>query len=68
MTLADVANQLLLPILSDVDLSHMEFSPKEEAMVAELRKGIGSNAKLLHWVRTFSKASDVVCLAAFVVF
>ena len=54
MTLKDVANQLLLPVLGDVDLSAMEFSLEEEA---ELKKGIGCNTKLSHWVGTFSKAS-----------
>lgn len=46
----------------------MKFSPEEEVMVAELRKGMGSNAKLSHWVGTFSKASDVVRHATFVAF
>jgi len=35
MTLEDVANQLLLPILSDVDPSNIELSSEEEAMEAE---------------------------------
>ena len=51
MTLKDVANQLLLPILSDVDPSGMELSPEEEVVKAELKKGMSGNAKLSHWVR-----------------
>ena len=38
VTLENMANQLLLPILSDVDPSDMELSPKEEAIEAELKK------------------------------
>ena len=48
MTLEDVANQLLLPFLGDVDPSNIELSPKEEAMEAKLRKGMSGNAKLSH--------------------
>ena len=68
MTLEDVANQLLLPILSDVDLSSMKFSPEEEVVEAELKKGMSDNAKLSHWVGAFPKASDVVCRTTFVAF
>ena len=50
MTLENVANQLLLPILGDVDPSDMELSPEEEAVVAELRKGMGGNAELSYWL------------------
>ena len=46
MTLENVANQLLLPILGDVDPSDMELSLEEEVVVAVLRKGMGGNAKL----------------------
>ena len=46
MTLEDVANQLLLPILSDADPAALELSPKEEAIEAELRKRMTENAKL----------------------
>ena len=67
-TLKDVANQLLLPILDDADPSNIELSIEEEAMETELRKGMSGNAKLLHWVGTFSKASDVIRYAAFVAF
>ena len=38
VTLEDVANQLLLPILGDTDPAALEFSSKEEAIEAELRK------------------------------
>ena len=41
MTLEDVANQLLLPILSDMDPGNIELSAEEEATKAELRKGSG---------------------------
>ena len=68
MTLEDVANELLLPILGDVELSDIELSPKEEAVEAELKKGMSGNAKLSDWVGAFSKASDVVYHTAFVVF
>ena len=68
MTLEDVVNQLLLPILGDVDPSAMELSPEKEAVEAELKKGMSGNAKLSHWVGAFSKALDVVCRAAFVAF
>ena len=68
VTLKDVANQLLLPILGDVDPSAMELSPEKEAVEAELKKGMSGNAKLSHWVGAFSKASDVVHRAAFVEF
>ena len=72
MTLEDVANQLLLPILNDVDPSNIELSPEKEAMEAELKKGMSGNMKLLHLVGAFSKASSkashVVRHAAFVMF
>ena len=68
MNLEDVANQLLLPILGDVDPSVMELSLKEEAREAKLKKEMSGNAKLPHWVGAFSKASDVVCRVAFVAF
>ena len=48
MTLEDVANQLLLPILGDVNPGALELSPKKKAVEAELRKGMSGNAKLSH--------------------
>ena len=45
MTLEDVVNQLLLPILSDMDPSNIVLSTEEEA---ELRKGMSGNVKLSH--------------------
>ena len=39
MTLEDVANQLLLPILGDMDPSDIQLSAKKEAIEMELRKG-----------------------------
>ena len=47
-TLEGMANQFLLPILGDVDPGALELSPEEEAVEAELRKGINGNAKLSH--------------------
>ena len=44
MTLEDVANQLLLPILGDVDLGNIELSTEKEVVEAKLRKGITGNA------------------------
>ena len=61
-------NQLLLPLLSDVNPSNIELSPEEEVVKAKLKKGMGDNAKLSHWVRAFSKASNIVCCVAFVAF
>ena len=66
MTLEDAANQLLLPILGNVDHGALELSPKEEAVEDELRKGMSGNTKLSHWVGSFSKAS--VHHAAFITF
>jgi len=68
VTLEDVANQLLLPILGDMDPSDIELSSEEEAVEAKLRKGMSGNAKLSHWVRAFSKASDTVYHEAFIAF
>ena len=48
MTLEDVANQLLLPILGDVNPGALELSPEKEALEVELRKGMSGNAKLSH--------------------
>ena len=68
VTLKDMANQLLLPILSDTDPNDIELSTEEEVMEVELKKGISGNAKLSHWVGVFSKASIAICHAAFVTF
>ena len=46
VTLEDVANQLLLPILGDVDSSNIKLSIEGEAVEAELRKGMNGNTKL----------------------
>ena len=46
VTLEDVANQLLLPILGDIDLAALELSPEEEAVEAKLKKRMNRNAKL----------------------
>jgi len=68
VTLEDVANQLLLPILGDIDPNHIELSVEEEAVEAELKKGMSGNAKLSCWVGDFSKASTAVRHATFVAF
>ena len=68
MTLEDVANQLLLPILGDVDPTTLELSPEEEAVEAELKKRMSGNAKLSYWVSSSSKFSMSARRAAFVVF
>ena len=67
ITLEDVANQLLLPILGDADPATLEFSPEEEAIEAELKKRMARNAKLSFWVSS-SKFSVVARRAAFVAF
>ena len=66
MTLEDVANQLLLPILSVVDSSDIELSTEGEAVEVELRKGMNGNTKLSHWVGAFSMAFDAVRRVAFI--
>ena len=43
-----MANQLLLPILGDVDLGALELSSNKVAVEAELRKGMSGNVKLSH--------------------
>ena len=48
VTLEDVANQLFLPILGDIDPGALELSSEKEAIEAELRKGMSSNMKLSH--------------------
>ena len=50
MTLENVANQLLLSILGDVDPDALELSPEEEVVEAELKKRMSGNAKLSYWV------------------
>ena len=67
VTLEDVANQLLLPILGDADPATLEFSPEEEAIDAELRKRMAENAKLSYWVSS-SKFFVATHRAAFVTF
>ena len=68
VTLKDVANQLLLPILSDTDLNDIKLSAEEEVVEAKLREGMSGNAKLSHWVGAFSKASTTIRCVAFVAF
>ena len=66
MTLKDVANQLFLPILGDMDPNNLKLSIEEEAVEAELKKMMSLNAKLSHWVGAFLKASTAICRVAFV--
>ena len=68
MTLKDVANQLLLPILGDIDPTTLELSLEKEAVEAELKKRMGRNAKLSYWVSSSSKFSVFAHRVAFVVF
>ena len=63
-----MANQLLLPILGDVDPATIELSPEEEAIKVKLKKRMTENAKLLYWVNSSSKFSVVTRRAAFVAF
>ena len=46
MTLEDVANQLLLPILDDTDPNHIDLFVEEEAVEVKLKKGMSGNVKL----------------------
>ena len=48
VTSEDMANQLLFPILGDMDPSNIELSVEEEAMEVELRRRTSGNAKLSH--------------------
>ena len=68
MTLEDVANQLLLPILGDTDLAALVLSPEEEAIEVELRKRMTGNAKLSYWVSSSSKFSAAARRTAFIAF
>ena len=69
MTLEDVANQLLLPILGDVDPGALELSLEEEAVEAKeakLKKRMSGNAKLSFWVSSSSKFSVAAHYVAFI--
>ena len=68
VTLEDVANQLLLPILGDIDLAALELSPEEEAVEAKLKKRMNRNAKLSYWVSSSSKFFVAAHRAAFIAF
>ena len=46
VTFENVANQLLLPILGDVDPATLELSSEEEVVEAEFKKRMSGNAKL----------------------
>ena len=67
-TLEDVSNQLILPILGDVDPTASELSLEEEVVEAKLKKRISGIAKLSYWVSSSSKFSKSARRAAFVVF
>ena len=68
VTLEDVVNQLLLPILGDADPVALELSLEEEAIEAKLRKRMAGNAKLSYWVSSSSKFFVVARRAAFIAF
>ena len=68
VTLEDMATQLLLFILGDVDPATLKLSPKEEAIEAELKKRMTGNAKLSYWVSSSSKFSVTTRRVAFVAF
>ena len=68
VTLEDMANQLLLPILGGTNPNNIELSTEEEVVEAELKKGVNGNAKLSHWVGAFSEASTIIHCASFVTF
>ena len=68
MTLEDVANQLLLPILGDANPNALELSLEEEAVEAELKKRMSGNAKLSFWVSSTSKISVAAHRTAFITF
>ena len=61
VTLENVANQLVLPILGNIDLATLELSLEEEAVEVELKKRISENAKLSYWV---SFLLNSLCLPA----
>ncbi|KAK9991391.1 hypothetical protein SO802_026376 [Lithocarpus litseifolius] len=64
----DVANQLLLPILGDVDPGALELSPEEEDVEAELRKRMSGNVKLSYWVGSSFKFFIAAHRTTFVTF
>ena len=68
MTLEDVADQLLLPILGDTDPAALELSPEEEAIEIKLRKRMTGNAKLSYWMSSSSKFSAAARRTAFIAF
>lgn len=48
MTLEDMANQLLLPILGGSHPNNIKLFTKEKAVEVKLKKELGGNAKLSH--------------------
>ena len=68
VTLEDVANQLLLPILGNVDPAALELSLEEKVVEAELKKRMSRNAKLSYWVSSSSKFFITAHCAAFIAF
>ena len=66
VTLEDMANQLLLPILGDANPFDIWFSTSEKAIEAKLRKGLGGgNVKLSNWIGAFTNFT-AICCAAFI--
>ena len=68
VTLEDVANQLLMPILRDVDPATLKFSLEEKVVEVELKKRISGKAKLSYWASSSSKFSESAHRVALVVF
>lgn len=68
MTLENMANQLLLPILGDIDPNEIKLFVEEEVVEAELKKQVSGNAKLFHKVGAFSEASTAIRSVTFVTF
>ena len=65
MTLEDVANQVLLPILGDVDPATLELSPEEEVVEVELMTSILQTSgvlALLMWIFMVSGIPKIVLL------
>jgi hypothetical protein len=80
VTIEDVANLLMLPILGDVDPTRLRLTAVESVIKEELIEGFGGKgasfsrhlAKHSTWVTTFRRRSDesekYICCAAFVAF
>ena len=66
VTIEDVANLLMLPILGDVDPTRLRLTAADSVIKEELIKGFGGNgasfgghlAKHSTWITTFPRRSD----------